>query len=180
MGRGQRIHLDSLGLFYSVSVPLIFLGWIFVYLGILEINPVENKRKIYKILGVWFLASFFAHLFQFFTENSYNNLIPRFSVSLTLIPINILILISLIRWFKKDLDKGFLTSVGIATMILAMAISVFRYLLVLRMLVNYQPSLWFLSLISNDAISLLRSVVVIVLTVGAVLVHRYSLISLRK
>lgn len=161
--------------FYTLTIPLVFLGWILIYIGVIHVRSLSEKHRLAERLFFgWFLASLIFYYFRFSLEPPKGYILSFVGIMVFFLPIHILALISLWRWLRakgKYIDRRI--RAGIAVMIVALIVSVIRYFITINSLINYPPKYWFLSIISFDMVFILRNVVVVLLASGFFLVHKY-------
>lgn len=175
---GETIVLTDWNNFFISTVPLVFLGWILVYSGITQIKSSitgEKSTKLTVFLSLWVLASLIFYYLRF-SLVEYGKLLSIIGILIFFIAIHILILYALWNWFKIERWKKINgLNAGIVFIAGAIIVSVVRYLLILDSLVQFPQAFWFLSVVSLDVVFILRSVIIILLTMGFFLVHKYYL-----
>ena len=173
---GETIVLADWNNFFISTIPLIFLGWVFFYSGIIQIKTSttgEKSTKLTVLLSFWVLASFIFYSFRF-SSIEYGKLLSIIGIFIFFIAIHIFILYALWNWFKLERWKKIRgLNTGIIFIAGAITVSIARYLLVLNSLTRLPRDFWFLSIASFDIVFILRSVVVILLAIGIVLVHKH-------
>lgn len=168
--------------FFIPTVPFIFLGWVLIYWTITQIKSSVTDRKSARLkvfLLFWVLASFIFYFFRFSsTENG--KLLSIIGLLIFFITIHVFILSALWKLFKTERwQKNMRVNAGIIFIASAIIISIVRYLFLLNSLMRLPGDFWFLSIASFDFVFILRSVVVILLTIGFVLIHKHYLLKSR-
>ncbi|OHA76158.1 MAG: hypothetical protein A3H01_00160 [Candidatus Wildermuthbacteria bacterium RIFCSPLOWO2_12_FULL_40_9] len=101
---GINVVLDKWTNFFIFTIPLIFLGWVLVYLGIIRVKlPLARKIPTiyYSLLFFWVLSSFFFYAIRFYSSG-YQQLLSIIGIAVFFIAIHILILLALLDWIKKN------------------------------------------------------------------------------
>ena len=173
---GETIILTNWTNFFIPTIPFIFLGWVLVYWGINQIKSSitgEKSAKLKIFLLLWVLGSFIFYFFRF-SSTEQGQLLSIIGILIFFITIHIFILSALWKWFKTERwQKNMRVNAGIIFIAGATFISIARYLLILKSLIRLPRDLWFLSIASFDIVFILRSVIVVLLTIGFVLVHKH-------
>ncbi len=176
---GNSIILLDWMSFFTITVSLVFLGWVLVYWGIVSIKSYLKEREptVFPLLLLfWVIASFIFYYFRF-SLVEYGKTLSIIGFLIFFIPIHAFILFSLLNWLRVEyLQKPIRVKIGILVIIVAVIISIARYLIVLSSLMQLPRIFWFLSAMSFDFISILRSVVIILMTIGFFLVHRHYVV----
>jgi len=171
---GEGIVLSEWQEFFSFTVPLIFLGWVFVYWGIEQARSGVQSLTPPIFLVVWVVTSFIFYAFRF-APTPYEKTLSIIGIVVFFLAIHILTLIALWRWAQAERgrDHKLLQSkTGIAVIAVAIIISIARYLIILAGLIKLPQGLWVLTIANLDLGFILRSVVVVLLAIGFVLVHQ--------
>lgn len=170
---GESIILTEWINFLTYTIPLIFLGWVFVYWGIAQMKFSATGTKSPKLtisLTLWVIASFIFYYFRF-SSTEYGKVLSIIGILAFFITIHILILSALRKWFKAERrQKNMLIDVGIIFITVAIVFSIVRYLIVLSRLIQLPQAFYFLSIANFDIVFILRSIVIILLAIGFVLV----------
>lgn len=173
---GQTVFLDEWSNFFSSAIPLVFLGWVFVYWGIARMKSFattgKTSAKSALFLVLWVLTSLIFYAIRF-SPTQYEKALSIIGIVAFFIAIHVLILVTLWKWFKVERRWGNKqTNVGIIVISLAIILSAVRYLIILGGLTKLPQGFWFLTIADFDIGFILRSVVVILLAIGLLLVHR--------
>lgn len=176
---GETITLTDWTIFFIPTIPFIFLGWVLVYWGITQIRSSITGKKSAKLkifLFNWVLASLIFYFFRF-SSTEHGQLLSIVGILIFFIAIHIFILSALWGWFKTERwQKNMQVNAGIIFIAGATVVSIVRYLFILKTLIRLPQDFWFLSIAPFDIVFILRSVVVILLAIGFVLVHKYYLL----
>lgn len=132
---GGIINLSDWTEFFTLTVPLAFLGWVLVYLGVIKMRFSDGKQISARSLFffyLWILASFIFYSFRF-SSDTVGKLLSLIGIWVFFIAINALILSVLWRWFKKERLAGIIVMAG------AIILSIARYLIIM-----FKPKISFL------------------------------------
>ena len=173
---GETIVLAKWTNFFISTIPVIFLGWAFIYWGIVRVKSNLSQRQLIRfslLLSFWVLLSFIFYSIRF-SLVKYGHLLSVAGIVLFFITINILILFALWDWFKRLRQQGSMREkTGVIFITSAIIVSIARYLIILNDLVTLPHVFWFLSVASFDIVFILRSVVIILLAIGFILAHKH-------
>lgn len=172
---GQSIFLDKWADFFSSAIPLVFLGWVFIYWGIVRMRLFargEASAKLPLPIVLWVIASLIFYAIRF-SPTPYGKALSIIGIVIFFLAIHTLILIALWKWFGAEWAGGDRrTKVGIITLFLAVVLSIVRYLVIAADLTRLPQDFWFLAIADFDIGFILRSAVIVLLAVGFMLVHR--------
>ena len=173
---GTNITLPEWFTFFANTIPLIFLGWVFIYWGILQMRSSITRGKSFRLklfLSLWVITSFIFYAFRF-SSPEYGKILSVIGIVVFFLTVHALCLSVLWGLFKKEWGRiNIQVSTGLILMTLAVILSTARYIIVLGGLAQLPQDLWLLTIASFDIGFILRSVVVILLAVGLTLVHRH-------
>lgn len=164
--------------FFILTIPLVFLGWVLVYWCIVQMKSAATgirSTKLTIFLTLWVLASFIFYAFRFSSEE-YGKFLSIIGILAFFITIHVLILHALWKWFKAERrPRNMWVGMGILFIAGAIILSIVRYLMILNDLVQLPQTFWFLAIASFDMVFILRSMVIILLAIGFIMVYRHYL-----
>ena len=173
---GGNIILTEWFNFFNLTVPSIFLGWAFVYWGIVRMkSPATEKvpTKFLSLLFLWVLVAFIFYAFRF-SPTEYEKILSVIGIVFFFLAIHVFILRALWEWFRAEQkQRNAQMNAGIAVIAIAIILSIVRYLLILSGLMRLPQGFWFLTVADFDLGFILRSVVVILLAVGFFIAHKH-------
>lgn len=163
----ESIVLSEWSVFFSATVPLVFLGWAFIYWGILQAKSKSQLLKPPIFLVLWIVTSFIFYVFRFI-PTPFEKILSIVGIVVFFLAIHFLILWTLWGWFRTAQQEAehFWKKAGILVLATATILSIARYLMILEGLLNFPQGFWFLTIATFDIGFILRSVVVILLAVG--------------
>ncbi|MDD5711064.1 MAG: hypothetical protein PHV43_03130 [Candidatus Colwellbacteria bacterium] len=169
---GLEITLTDFSEFFVVTYFIYFIAHILVYLGIMFMGPGVNSRRIGKLFILWSGLAFLFFLTYFLIEGLEQYMPLWLSVIFFYLPIQLLILSALYKWFRRrDVFTTKRSLLGVFSMILSfflLAVSSIFYLI--NLLAN--PSIfWFAAVTFSYSNSLLQTLGVLFLVAGMLLVH---------
>jgi hypothetical protein len=171
-----RIHLilSDFNLFYSIAFPLLFLGTILIYCGILSVVPPKNTKKTTVFLAAWVLLSFLIFGYYFILMKGHaTNRITLFIPSIFFfLPLYGLILAALWRWNAiQDYAKTKFTVIGLFLIAISFLMKTIGHFMVLYRIWSYPIELWFMALVNFNAIYLMESFSTLLLITAFLLIN---------
>lgn len=174
---GIGITVADYGVFFGTTFPLVFVGLVLIYLGILEAAPPKNhniRRMRKRHLLFWIFAAFVIFgLYFSWNGNVTDRKLAYIAISLFFLPIYLLIFTALVGWFRsKDLLKTNILSFGIVLMMLGALFGIVQLFWSLRRVLTYPPEFWFLTLSSFSSLYVIQAVGAFLFLAGFLVTHR--------
>jgi len=169
---GKGFILTDFNAFFSLTLSLSFLGLLLVYLGILY--AIGRARKTHIHLVVWFALIAILYSFVFYDYRIFTSDTPMLITAfLFYIPLYVLILYALWKWYRKDdWIKTRITTVGIIMLAIATVIGIVKSFVFLWGGLVYPPSFWFVPSSSSCFVFVSQSLEVISFVLGFLFVHK--------
>jgi hypothetical protein len=164
--------VTNFNLFFSVTLPISFLGLVAEYLGILSLaRPIGTKT--YLLFFAWLLAGALYFASYFAPGRTFTSHLPLYgAIVLFFLPIHFLNL-----WALYVLHRGTrqirsaVYSLGLGALLISFLSGLGRNIVFLRGFAIYPASFWFLAL-QSEWLFLLQLSGTLFLLVGFVLIHR--------
>ena len=171
---GVRFTVTNFNLFYSITLPLVFLGTILIYLGILSVSPFKNQKRVNLYLFLWFVLSALVFAYYFIFQVGYSTRLFQFGPTLVFfLPLYLLILSALWRWYRRqDFSKTKSTSIGLIAITLSILLKIGGSLIAISRMLAYPPEFWFIALTDFDTLFFLEALNTLLLLTGFFLVHK--------
>lgn len=176
---GKSVTISRFNLFFALTLPITFLALILFYLGIVDALDIKIKRTAKIALFVWFAS---AALFFGYTFVLHKGVIETYSVPLIgnlvfYMPLRLLIIATFIWWFyatalplePKTKIFAVLGSLGV---VVESLLGILRNIMVIKMVLSYPPSFWYLAMTSNKTFFVLQTTSIFFLVFGFYFLHR--------
>ncbi|MCL5406742.1 MAG: hypothetical protein M1398_08525 [Deltaproteobacteria bacterium] len=159
---------------FAISIPLSFLGFLFVYLGIQTVTHAPVKKIAYTWFFLWFLAALVFYGLQYWGTEAVES---RFGIltseAFFLVPVQVLNLSAL--WAAYH-DKSWLTTAlarwGLVALMGSVLVSLARYAFYVEKVILYPP-LFALLLIRSLTFYLTTQMLgIVLLVVGFLMIHK--------
>lgn len=172
---GVGITLPDWLTFLTNTVPLIFVGWVFVYWGIVKTSADITREKIRHLKSILVLWSILAFVFYAvrFSMTQYARGLSVMGIAIFFLAIHFMILRTTYKLFtiSRGIRQKMRMAWGTGLIAAATLISTYRYFVVMNDLANLPKELWFISISSFDNNFALRGLIVVFLATGFVLIQ---------
>lgn len=168
---GYLVNLKDLEVFFAVSFSASLWGYCLIFLGIYSVVPVVS-RAVKRGVILWFppaVLVFWAYFLNFFGLKDFFPI--WILVVLFYIPIQLVILVAFIKWFRLAGARTTMSSAGLILLILATILFVIASFLYLYKIAVYPPQFWFAAATSTAIMSILQSIAMILAALGFFAIH---------
>jgi len=169
----QSFTLTDFNLFFSFAFPASFIGILLIYSGILSVTRAPSQKRNMALV-IWAVIA--STLFSFYFANQHiitSHTSSYILIFLFFVPLQVLILFELWRWYKKDdLLKTGAGYFGIAILASSFFIRFFLSFFALDKILKYPPSFWFVAIANSSTLFVLQVLATLLLLVGFFFVHQ--------
>ena len=171
---GMEITVTDFNSFFTLAFPITFLSLILIYLGVVEVSKQRIKTRAKVVMSLWFLSSIIFFTYHFIVRGG---IIETHSLTVVgnlvfYLPIRVLIIATLLRWFVKSTSKTLLLYLGTFGVILESLLGLFRNLLFLKNILVYPPEYWYLALSGLKVFFLTQILGIISIAIGFFFLYR--------
>lgn len=159
---------------FSISVPLSFLGFLLIYLGIRAVTHAPVKKIVYAWLFLWFLAALIFYGLQYWSSDAIQSR-PSLLASMAffLVPVQLLNFSALLAGYR---NKNWLTTTrarwGLVALLASVLVSLARYAFYIDKVMLYPPAFALLLIWSSRFYLSTQMCGILLLVAGFLLVHK--------
>ena len=170
---GVSFTLTDFSVFFAITYPLVFLAYIFIYLGLRSLFPPLSTRRGNIFFSLWFAAFVAIFVAHKLVGVPVNNVSATIILLLFILPIQFLILRSLVRWFRSgQCLNSLISKIGIVVIIAAVLAKMGQALFVFNNILKYPPDFWFVAISSSQTLFISQSLSTLLLLIGFFFVHQ--------
>lgn len=170
----EQIVYTHSSVLFAISIPLSFLGFLLIYLGIRAVTHAPVRKITYAWFFLWFLAALVFYGLQYWDGQAIGS---RFgllaSMALFLIPVQILNLRALWAGFRnRNALTTKLSRWGLVVLMTSVVVALARYVFYLDRVTLYPPAFALLFIRSSFFYLATQMLGIALLVVGFLLIHR--------
>jgi len=170
---GLEITLTDFHGFFIGTAFIYFVAHIFIYLGIMFIEPGTYSERTGKLLILWSGLALVFFSAYFLIEGLEQYMPLWLSVLFFYLPIQFLILSALYRWFRrKEVFTTKRSLLGVFCMLLSIFSLIISSIFYLTQLLANPSMFWFAAVTFSYSNSLLQTLSTLLLVAGMLLVHK--------
>ena len=171
---GVVVTVSKFNFFFALTLPVTFLALIFIYLGILDALEINIKKAVKILLGAWFFSAalFFGYNFIASGGVIQTDSVPLAGKLAIYLPLRLLIIATLAWWLWRARPLTLFGVLGAAGVIGESMLGIIRNLLVVKTVLAYPPSFWYIAMTSLQSFFILQTASVILAAVGFYFLHR--------
>ncbi len=172
-GARKQIVYSQFNVLFSVSIPLSFLGFLLIYLGIRAVTHAPLKKIVYAWFFLWFLAALLFYGLQYQDAHPIESQLGLLaSMAFFLVPVQVLNFSALRAGYKK---KDWLASKparwGLVLLMGSVVVSLARYTFYIVKVILYPPEFALLLIRSSRFYLATQMLGIVLLVVGFLLIH---------
>jgi len=173
-GARDQIVYSQFNSLFSISVPLSFLGFLLIYLGIRAVTHAPVKKVTHAWFFLWFLAALIFYGLQYWGASAIQSRLGLLaSVAFFLVPVQLLNFLALWAGYQnKNWLATKLARWGLAALMGAVVVSLARYAFYVDKVILYPPAFALLFIRSSSFYLFTQMLGIVLLVAGFLLIHR--------
>ena len=173
-GAGEHFVYSRFDTLFAISLPLSFLGFLLIYLGIRDVTHTPVRKMTYIWFSLLFLAALAFYGLQYWTAHPVESRLSLLtSLAFFFVPVQVLIFSALWAGFRnKNALTTRLARWGLAVLMASVIAALARYALYVDKLILYPPEFALLFIRSSRFYLATQMLGIVLLVAGFLLIHK--------